>query len=463
MPVGETMDQFRAEGAANAPAGSAVPASPPAPGELPRVIGVAGVAFTAFNCVVGVGIFVLPSLVAGVLGPAAILAYGVCLVLIGLVALCMAEAGSRVPNAGGLYAYAHAAFGPVIGGVAGMLLLFANAIGSAAALARFFIDTLATFWPAAGTPLLGALALVGIYSTLALVNVLGARDGSKLSVAIGIMKLTPLVALVAVGLFAIQPQNLAWPHVPPVAKIGEASLILVLAFIGIESGLSVSGETRNPSRTIPRAIALALGMIALLYIGLQTVTQGVLGDALGASTQPLADTAGKLVGPWGYRVIAVLTLASAGGYLVADMLSSPRVGYALAHDGQLPRFLAYVQPRFRTPAVAIVLYATLVVVLANSGSFRQIATLSVAGTLVLYLITCLSVLRLRVRKVGDAAQPFVVPGGRIVPIAATVIILWLLSTLALRELIAMLVFVLVASLLCLWTQVRRQAAARKME
>lgn len=430
----------------------------PAPAQLSRVIGVGGVAFTAFNCVVGVGIFVLPSLVAGVLGPAAILAYGVCLVLIGLVALSMAEAGSRVPDAGGLYAYASAAFGPVVGGVAGMLLLFANAIGSAAALARFFIDTLGTFWPAASQPLLGGIVLVLVYALLALVNVLGARDGSKLTVAIGIMKLTPLVLLVVVGLFAIQPHHLAWPALPPVAKIGEASLILVLAFIGIESGLSVSGETRNPARTIPRAIALALGMIAVLYIGLQTVTQGVLGPALASTTSPLADTAGEIVGPWGYRVIALLTLASAGGYLVADMLSAPRVGYALGKDGQLPRFMAYVHPRFHTPAVAIVIYASLVVAIALAGSFRQIATLSVAGTLVLYLITCLSVLRLRNRRVGAEAAPFVVPGGSVVPLAAAVIILWLLSTLARLELIATLVFVVVATVLCIVTQRLRTRA-----
>ena len=124
----------------------------PITSELPRVIGVSGVAFTAFNCVVGVGIFGLPGLVAGVLGSAAIFAYAVCLVLIGLIALCLAEAGSRVSDAGGLYAYASSAFGPVVGGVAGALFLFASSIGSTAALARFFMDTLAGVWPTFSRP-----------------------------------------------------------------------------------------------------------------------------------------------------------------------------------------------------------------------------------------------------------------------------------------------------------------------
>ena len=129
---------------------------------LGRVVGVSGVAFTAFNCIVGVGIFSLPGLVAGVLGPAAIIAYFVCAMLIGLVGLCFAEAGSRVTASGGLYAYAAVAFGPVVGGVAGMLALLAGAIGSAAALARFFVDTLTTIWPIIGNAGASLVLLIAI-------------------------------------------------------------------------------------------------------------------------------------------------------------------------------------------------------------------------------------------------------------------------------------------------------------
>lgn len=414
--------------------------------DLKRVIGVGGVAFTAFNCVVGVGIFGLPGLVAGVLGPAAILAYGVCLVLVGLVALCLAEAGSRVPEAGGLYAYAGAAFGPVVGGVAGVLLLFANSIGSSAALARFFLDTLAGLWPALARPWAGTVFLALVYAVLVVINITGARSGSRLSVAFGLLKLTPLVLLIVAGVFVIQPANLAWPALPSPGKVGEGALVLVFAFIGIETGLNISGETRDPARTIPRAIALALGMIASLYIGLQLVAQGVLGASLAGSTTPLVDMAAAVLGPWGARLLIVLTLLSASGYLAADMLSSPRIGYALAQAGQLPRIIGAVHPRFGTPTVAIILYAALVVALAASGSFQQIALLSVAGTLVLYLICCLGVLRLRAKGVAEAGPPFVAPGGAFPPLAAAAIIVWLLSTLAWRELAAVSAFVAVAAI-----------------
>lgn len=408
-----------------------------------RVIGIAGVAFTSFNCIVGVGIFGLPGLVAGVLGPAAILAYGTCLLLLALVALCLAEAGSRVPHAGGLYAYAAAAFGPVVGGVTGALALFASSIGSAAALARFFIDTLAGFLPAAGSPVGVVVVLLALYGSLAIANILGTRDGGRLAIAFGLLKFTPLALLIVVGAFALQPQNLVWTSVPPVAKVGEATLLLFFAFMGIESGLCVSGETRNPARTIPRAIALTLVTVAALYIGLQTVTQGVLGPALAMSKAPLADTAGVALGPWGAQLLGVLTLLSAGGYLAADMLSSPRIAFALARAGQLPQVVGRIHPRLGTPAVAIGLYSTLVVLVALSGTFQQIAVLAVSGTLVTYLICCLGVLRLRALGVEGDGSPFVAPGGWVAPVAAAAMIVWLFTTLATRELVATLAFVVV--------------------
>ena len=424
---------------------------------LPRVIGVPGVAFTAFNCVVGVGIFGLPGLVAAVLGPSAILAYLVCLLLFGLIALCLAEAGSRVSRPGGLYAYATAAFGPVVGGVAGMLMLFASSIGSAAAITRFFLDTLTSVWPLLADPAWNFIALVVLYGSIAIVNIHGVRDGNRLTITIGILKFLPLALLIAIGAFHVDTANLAWTGLPTVNKIGDATLILFFAFVGIESGLSISGETRNTSRTIPRAILLAIGMIALLYIGLQLVTQGVLGPALATSQAPLVDTAGVVLGQRGAQLLVLLSLMSAFGFMAGDMLGSPRVVHALAHAGQLPALLRAVHPKFATPAVAIAFYSAAVIIAAASGSFRQIAVLAVSGTLVLYLICCLGVLRLRAQNIADTGTPFVVPGGPVVPIAAAGIIFWLLTTLAKNEMIATLVFVIVAALIFIARQLMTRA------
>ncbi len=403
---------------------------------LPRVLGVTGLAFASFNSIVGSGIFGLPALVAALLGPAAMLAYLVCVVLIALMGLCFAEAGSRVNRPGGLYAYAHAAFGPVVGGVAGTLNWIATAVVPSAAIANFLTSTLAVAAPALASPLPRALFLAFIYLTLAAVNIRGTRMGAGLSVTIGIIKLTPLVLLVVAGSLAIHAPNLHWTSRPDPERVGQGAVLLFFAFMGVESGLSMSGEVRHPARTVPRAIALCLTLIAVLYIGLQLVAQGVLGPGLAVAKAPLVATATAVFGPWGTRLLWIATLVSAAGYLTGDVLCSPRLMHALAGAGQLPRPLAGMHPRFGTPAVAIGTYALLCFVVAVSGSFRQLVIIASSSTLLLYLICCLGLLRLRARQVAMAGTPFPAPGGAFVPLAAAAMIVWMLTTLPGKELAA---------------------------
>ena len=200
------------------------------------------------------------------------------------------------------------------------------------------------------------------------------------------------------------------------------------------------------ARTMPRAILITLTLVAALYIGLQLATQGVLGSDLPNSKAPLVATATAVFGPWGTPFFVFATILSASGYLVADMLASPRSVYALAEAGQLPRKLAAVHPRFGTPAVAIAIYSLLCFVVAASGSFRQLVVVASSGTLMLYLICCLGLLRLRARNVAMEGKPFRAPGGAFVPLAASAIIVWMLTTLDLRELFAALCIVVISGI-----------------
>jgi basic amino acid/polyamine antiporter, APA family len=402
---------------------------------LQRVVGVGGVAFSSFNGIVGSGIFGLPALVAALLGPSAILAYLVCVVLVGLVGLCFAEAGSRITSAGGLYAYARVPFGPVVGGIAGTLTWSSYALSNAA-IANFLTGSLAVSWPALDGSVPRALFLGSVYGLLAIVNLSGTRFGARLSVAMALIKLAPLVLLVVAGAFAIHAPNLHWTGLPSVGLLGQGAVLLFFAFIGIEVGLSMSGEVMNPTRTVPRAIALTLALIAALYIGLQFVAQGVLGADLAVAKAPLVATATAVFGSWGTRLLVVGTILSAAGYLTADMLCSPRSAYALAEAGQLPRRLATLHPRFGTPAIAIGSYSCLCFVLAISGSFRQLAILTSSCTLLLYLICCLGLLRLRACNTTMAGEPFRAPGGPFVPLGASAIIVGMLTTLEWKELTA---------------------------
>jgi APA family basic amino acid/polyamine antiporter len=413
---------------------------------LERVIGTGALAATALNCIVGSGIFGLPGLAAAILGPAAILAYAVCVVLIGLVGLCFAEAGSRVHSPGGLYAYATAAFGPIVGGMTGTLLWATNSVAPSAAVAALLMDTVATVVPALATGAPRIAALVVVYVTLAAVNIRGTRSGARVSSALAVLKIASLAVLVVAGLFAVQSANLRWEGLPTGPDLGQAAVLLFFAFMGLEGGLGTSGEVVNPARTVPRAILLALTVVTALYIGLQVTTQGVLGAKLAADSAPLVAMATALFGAWGAGVLVLVTILSTVGYLSADMLSSPRLFHAMADRGQLPRRLAAVHPRLKTPALAIGVYVSMCAILASTGSFRQLVVVSASGTAVIYLICCLGVLRLRSRHVAEAGPPFVAPGGALIPLGAAAIIVWMLSTLSAGELAATALLVAVSGI-----------------
>lgn len=409
----------------------------------PRVLGAGAIGFASFNGIVGAGIFGLPGLVAGILGPAALLGYLLCTVILALVALCLAESGSRVTEAGGTYAYARVAFGPVVAGIVGTMTWITNVAGSATVV-NLWLDTLAASWAPARVPAVRVELILGLYLLLALINVRGARQGARASMVMAVIKLVPLVGIILVGLFAVRPAELRWTQLPPFSSIGEAAVLLFFAFSGVEFGLTTSGEVRDPARSIPRAVLLACTLVAALYIGLQLVAQGVLGAALAQSSSPLVDLAAVVLGTWGATLMIVAVLLSATGYLVADLLCSPRALFALAEQGQLPRPLAAVHPTFGTPYVAVCTHAVLAALLAITGSFRSLALVTSATILVVYLVCCLGVLRLRSHHIEQSGRPFHAPGGPFVPLAAAVLVALLLLSLSLEALMETLGAILIA-------------------
>jgi amino acid transporter len=283
-----------------------------------------------------------------------------------------------------------------------------------------------------------------VYALLTLANIRATRWGNRLSIVTGILKLAPLVLLVLAGVFSIHSRNLHWTGLPGLKAIGNGCVLLFFAFMGVESGLTASGEVKNPARTVPQAIGLVFVLISALYIGLQLVAQGVLGPDLATAKAPLAAAATAAFGTWGGRSLFAAAVLSALGFLSADMLCSPRSLYALAEAGQLPRKLAFVHPRFGTPVVAVVVYSTLCFVVAISNSFRQLVIISSSGTLLLYLICCIGLLRLRARNVTLESEPFRAPGGPLVPLLASAIMIWMLTTLEWKELRAAAVLVIVS-------------------
>ena len=401
---------------------------------LVRVIGTGALGLSVVNMVVGAGIFVMPGLVAAVIGPAAILAYLICSVTVALVFLCFAEVGSRVSRSGGAYAYVEEAFGPFVGFIASILFWFGFSALADAAITVIMVDSIAIVVPILGESIPRAVFIIALLTFLAAVNIRGVKAGVRLYIFNTLAKLVPLLLLVGAGLFVINIEYLAIPEWPSAASIGASTILLFYAFNGAESALNASGEIQNPSKTVPLGLLLGLGGILLLYVGLQTVAQGVLGPELANDTEaPLVAVATAVFGDWGGKMLIAGVVISIYSNLSGDMLGGPRVVFASSLDNNLPRFLGKVHPKYKTPHIAIIFFAVVIGVFALSGTFKYLAVVATGSLLLVDLGVILAVLRLRQRDGLPKDGEFRLPFGPVVPLLSCAIVGWLLLQVPLNE------------------------------
>jgi len=427
---------------------------------LVRAIGTWSLAAGVINITVGGGIFRLPADVAHALGAAAPIAYVVCAIAMGLIVLCFAEAGSRVAMTGGPYAYVELAFGPYVGFLAGVLtwLLGTTAV---AAVSTVFAINAAKLFPVFEDTVTRGVLLVASFAIVATVNILGVKQGSRLNSIGTIAKLAPLLLLVFVGALFIQRSNLAVTSSPAIGDITRASIVLIFAFSGVESALVPSGEVKDPARTVPRAIFVAMLAITLLYIAIQLVAQGVLGAALSRSSTPLADAAGVVFGSWGKVLLLAAVVISTFGYLSGMTLAIPRALFAFGRDGYLPSAIAAVHPKYRTPYVSIAIQSALACTLAITSAFEKLAIIANVAALLVYFACSLAAWQLRRRNVRAGGIPFRVPGGGVVPLLSCAVIIGLLSSITLPEWGLLALIIGVASVLFAVTRRRREALAAR--
>lgn len=393
--------------------------------QLVRAIGTRQLTLCIINVTIASSIFLMPATVAERLGAAAPIAYLVCATLMTLIALCFAAAGSRVSLTGGLYAYIDTAFGGFAGFLGGYLYSVTACL-SVASVAAAFAGTAGVIWPAFAAGSARAVLLAGLFAALAAVNVRGIKPGIRLVEVITAAKLLPLLFLVVAGVWSLNVDFLRMT-IPTVSQVGQASIVLLFAFVGVEVALTPSGEISDPAKTVPRSILTALAVATSIYLAVQIVAQGTLGPELPLFKEaPLVETAGRLFGT-GAKIIFLIGMAvSIFGYIAGDMLGTPRALFALARDGVLPSALVRVHPRYRTPAVAIVLYAAAVAALAISSSFERLVVMANVSALLLYLMCVAASYQLQRRDVRMGGAPFNLPGGILIQLLAAAGIVWLL-------------------------------------
>ncbi len=375
--------------------------------------------------IIGTGIFVNPSVVAARAHttPLILTAWG----LGGAIALMggfvFAELAARRPQVGGLYAYMRDAFHPVVAFMYGWTALLVSQSGGMALAALTFA---LYFNPLAHWHAPAIVSAVGVIVIFSVINCLGVRDGSVTQNLFMVLKIGVILALIAGGLFVAPAAVHAAPVSVPamgfglLAILGTALIPVLYAYDGWQTASFMSGELKNPGKTLSRGLVIGVLAVIALYMAVTVICIRVLGPAkLAASSAPATDIM-HLAGPVWEWIIAIGIGLSTLGFLSNQILTSPRIYYAMAEDGDFFAGLAWLHPKTRAPVVAIALQAVLAIAItlvatafeALRASYQSILDGVTAIDFVFFVLAAVAVFvfRTRDRDPGPATSDIRVPG-----------------------------------------------------
>ncbi|MGA2778566.1 MAG: APC family permease [Steroidobacteraceae bacterium] len=394
-------------------------------GRLLRELGRWDLLALVINGIVGAGIFGLPAKVQALLGVYGLWAILACAAIMGLVILCFAEVASRFEQTGGPFVYARIAFGPDLGFLTGWVLWVARLTGCCA-ICNLLLGYAAYFGTGFDRGAGRAAIATAVIGGLCVLHIFGIRRSALFANMITVAKLIPLCIFVGFGMAAIDPSGLLSAPPPAHPRFAEAVMLLSFAFVGWESVVVTAGETRNPQRDLPFALLVGLACVAILYFGVQLVCMGTL-PQLASSERPIVDAGRGFLGQGGATLIVVGAVVAMIGTLHGSMLTISRLPYAMADAGQMPRFLAIVLPRLRTPVWAILVSGAIVLLFTLSSTFVYLLALSTISRLLVFAVSCAAVLKLRRMPEAPPAR-FRLPGGFVLPGATLVLLAWMLSS-----------------------------------
>jgi len=382
------------------------------------------------NGIIGAGIFGLPAKVYALIGTYSLIAFVACALVVALIILCFAEVSSRFDETGGPYLYAREAYQPAVAFEVGWLIWLVR-VTAFAANCNLMINYLSFFWSGATTPLWRATVIVLVVTALAIINLLGIRQAAIISNVFTIGKLVPIILFIAAGLFFLNRQAFEPGPTPSTGNFSTSVLLLVYAFTGFEMATIPAGEVRDPQRSLPRALLIAILVVATLYIMIQVVCVGTL-PGLAQSQKPLADAGSQFLGAAGGAIISAGAIISISGNLNILLLSGSRLPFAMAEQKQLPVVIGSIHKRFFTPYVSILITAGVMLLLTLKSSFLEALTISAIARLVTYAATCLALPLFRAKREAPPAV-FHLPGGTVIAILSLLLIAWLLLHISLKE------------------------------
>ena len=372
------------------------------PASLRRVLGLTEVTAGGVGIIIGAGIYVLLGAATALAGPLVWVAFLLAAALSALTGLSYAELSSMFPSAAGEYEYTRQTWPAWVAFVVGWAMIVGLVVAAATVSIGFgryvayFVD------------LDTRLAALGLLAAVSVVAMRGIKQSARLTLALSAVQVGGLLLIVAIGV----------PHVGQVDLFGNAAAAGVLgaaalvffAFIGFDEVITLAEETRDPTRTVPLALLLALGLSTLLYVAVAIAAVSVLGAApLAASPRPLADVMAHVLGERGATVVAGIAVLTTTNTTLLALTAAARVIYGMSRAGALPPALALVHPRRGTPTRAIVAAALVAAGFAALGEFTMIAAVTDFAVYVVFLFVNATVIVLR-RTRPALPRPFAVPG-----------------------------------------------------
>ncbi|MFA5411759.1 MAG: amino acid permease [Candidatus Micrarchaeia archaeon] len=368
---------------------------------LKRELGLASATIFGIAVIVGAGIYALIGAATSIAGSGVWLSFLIAAFVAMLTALSFAELSSMFTGAGSSYLYVFkGTHSRLLGFITGWLILFETVVG-VAAIAMAFGGYFASLLP---IPIMAAA--LGIIILLSIVNLVGIKESARLNSVLFVMEIGGLLFVIGAGFLLGQanPDLLDFQLTP----VLSGAALVFFAMLGFEMIASESDEAKEPSRTIPHAILLSIGICAVLYALFSIASLMLVGpDVLGASTAPVRDVVLPILGEYSF-IFSIIALASTASTVLICLITASRLSYGMAKAKSLPRFLSAVSSRFRTPHLAV-LSALLV-----SAAFLLIANLVIIAevtnfaALAAFFFINLSAVLLRRRNPG-ARRPFRMP------------------------------------------------------
>jgi len=357
---------------------------------LRRDLGLLTATLAGIGIIVGAGIYALIGQATGLAGNAVWLSFLIGAVLAIFTGFSYAELSSMFPKDAGEYIYVEHAFGRPAGFTIGYLVIIAGII-SAAAVSLGFAGYLAVI-TGSGSIILFALLALAVFS---FINYFGIRQSTHLSIAftvLGLLGLGVIIALLPGSFLAVD--YLALPH--GLSGLFQAASLIFFAFLGFESIVKLSEETKNPRKTIPLAMLFAIGISTVIYILVALAAVSVLGwEQLAASRAPLADVAALALGNYAFLFLAAVALLSTASTILIILIVTSRMLYGVGHEFKRLRFLSFIDKKHRTPKHAIIAVGAVSMLFALGGDIKFAAEVTNFAVFLTFIAINAALIRLR--------------------------------------------------------------------